>query len=250
MPLTIPAFSQYNAPMPPLRGLWHARPAEGDFFVSAEIDWLISPPANAVQFSLSGNSPVALSQIVALVADNGRCGADVSFLFPDTGFELVVAARNQGVFPVFTNALMFYAISPGAIQGDTTILQIMNSMPPPIPIVASVAQNSASVTGIAPQTNGITQIIPASVSGTLNSFQLTGNLTAGASAGSAQFNLLDGTSRVLWTNIYSVAANGNITVAINPQGLALRFQHGLQFQIVNSTLAGFELVFNAYYSTP
>jgi hypothetical protein len=111
MPLQIPAFVQYQGVTPILRGLWNQKPVEGDRFISAEIDWGTlggTPPYTCVQFQLSGNSPVALSQIVALSIDNGRCGSDADFIFPDSGFVLTVAAHNQGIFPVFTNALSFY----------------------------------------------------------------------------------------------------------------------------------------------
>lgn len=219
-------------------------------FVSAEIDWLISPPSNAVQFSLSGNSPVALSQIVALVIDNGRSGADVSFVFPDTGFELVVAARNQGVFPVFTNALMFYAVSPGAIQGDVTVLQIMNSMPPPIPITASMAQNHASLTSIPPQTNGTYGVVGPGINGTINTMSLSIDATAGASPGTFQLTLQDGSGAVLWADIISIAANSTQNIPINLTGLALRFRNGLSLIVSSSTVTGGAIVINVYYSTP
>jgi hypothetical protein len=247
MPLTIPAFSQYNAPMPPLRGLWHAAPAEGDFFVSAEIDWQISPPASAVQFSLSGNSPVALSQIVALVVDNGRSGADVSFVFPDTGFELVVAARNQGVFPVFTNALMFYAVGTSTIAGDVTIIQIMNSMPPPIPIVASSAQNHVSLNE-ANLNNGTTPLIASPISGTLNTLSIVVYVETVTASALAQLQLVDGTGKALWTQVVAASSTPQ-NLTFNLPGLTLRFSQGVNLVISESTLSGGVTV-NAYYSTP
>src|SRR5258708_37754783 len=125
MPVTIPAFSQFQGQLFPLRGLWNKRPPEGDQFINAEINWGTANTA-AIQFSLSGNSPVALSQIVALYVDNRRCGVDVDFLFPDSGFLLSVPPHAQGLYPVLTNALMFYVIGTGAATVDVTILQILN----------------------------------------------------------------------------------------------------------------------------
>lgn len=249
MPLTIPAFSQYNAPMPPLRGLWNVSPQEGDYFVSAEIDWLVSPPSSAVQFSLSGNSPVALSQIVALVVDNGRSGSDVSFVFPDTGFELVVAARNQGIYPVFTNALMFYAVAGNAIAGDVTVLQILNSMPPPIPIVASVAQNHAAVSGI-PNGNGSNQLIPPGINGTLNTVNISIDASSSA-GGSFNLTLQDGAGHILWLNAYTVPSGAPLQLQVNLPGLALRFQNGVSLIASSVTgISGWAIAVNAYYSTP
>jgi hypothetical protein len=132
MPQTVPPFPQLQAPLIPLRGLWNAKPFEADRFCNGEIDWITTTGGlTAVQFSLSGDSPVALSQIVALCVDNTRSGADVDFLFPGSGFLLSVAARTQGLYPVFSNALTFYAIAVSAAAGDITMIQILNSLPRP-----------------------------------------------------------------------------------------------------------------------
>jgi hypothetical protein len=132
MPQTVPPFAQFQAPLILRRGLWNAKPPEGDRFCNAEIDWITTRGSlTAVQFLLSDNSPIALSQIVALCVDNSRSGADVDFLFPSSGFLLTVAARTQGLYPVFSNALMFYAIAVSAAAGDITMIQILNSLGPP-----------------------------------------------------------------------------------------------------------------------
>ncbi len=199
-----------------------------------------------MQFSLSGNSPVALSQIVALSVDNGRCGVDVDFVFPDSGFVLTVAAHNQGVFPVFTNALMFYATGAGAAAGDITIVQILNSMPPPIPIAPTEAQNHVSALGIAPA-NGTTQIIPAGINGTLNSLQIT---AAGLTPiGNGVLSLIDGHGTVVFATVMSVAVAGT-SQPFNSQGMDVRFVGGLQCVISSSVFTGNTIVINAYYTTP
>jgi hypothetical protein len=249
MPLTIPPFAQYNAPLTPLRGLWNNPPPEGDMFVSAEIDWLVSPPANAVQFSLSGNSPVAISQIVALAVDNGRCGADVSLEFPDTGFELVVAARNQGVYPVFTNALMFYAIAPAALLGDVTILQILNSMPPPIPIAASTALNHASIADVPLQTPQTTVVIPATTNGTLRQVAINVDAVTTTTTGDAVITLKDGTGAVLWQTEVSQAASTTQLYQFNVP-INVRFSQGVTLTIGESGFTGNWVMGNLYYSTP
>lgn len=251
MPLTIPPFSQYQAPLVPLRGLWNAKPPEGDKFVNVEIDWITATGGyQAQQFSLSGNSPVALSQIAALAVDNGRSGADVSFVFPDSGFELVVPAHNQLISPVFTNALMFYAIAPAAIAGDTTILQVLNSIPPPIPIAPSVLQNHASVTGVPLQTNGNTQIIPAGINGTLNAGSITVSASAGATVGQVVLNLIDGKGALVWQTEVTSSANSRNDFVFPLAGLNMRFINGLVLNIGASTMIGDWAVANVYYSTP
>jgi hypothetical protein len=250
VPLTIPAFSQYQSPLVPLRGLWNCKPQEGDKFVNAEIDWITSTGGyQAQQFSLSAG-PVQMSQIVALFVDNSRSGADVSFIFPDSSFELVAPAHNQLLTPVLTNALSFYASSPQSIAGDVTILQILNSMPPPIPIAPSSAQNVATEAPMA-IANGTVQIVPATVSGTLNTLSISINAVAGASAGGAQFNLVDGTGVQIWGTIVSAAANSSQNIPINLTVLGKRFTNGLKLVTSANTLAANSyIVVNAYYTTP
>ena len=235
--------------MIPLRGLWNHKPVEGDKFVSAEIDWLSPGINNCVQFQLSGNSPVPLSQIAALYVDNARCGSDVTFLFGDSGFVLVVPAYCEGLYPVLTNALMFYVSAPGAQLPDITVVQILNSIPPPIPIQLGQQQQANNSSGILLNTNGTTQVAPASVSGTLNSF--TVSLYA-VGPGTCQIYLQDGTGRILWGDSFSQAAStsGNLPTVVF-SGLRLRFVNGLQLVVSGSTLAaGSIAAVNVYYSVP
>jgi hypothetical protein len=250
MPLSIPAFDQYQAPIIPLRGLWHSVPKEGDHFVNAEVDWLVTTKSSAVQFSLSGNSPIALSQIIALSVDNGRCGVDVVFIFPDSGFVLTVAAHSQGIYPVFTNALTFYASAPGAAVGDTTVMQILNSMPPPVPIPPTRAQNHAGVTGVALQTNSTTAILPASITGTLNSLSISVSKVTGASAGQASLALVDGAGKTVWYAVVYAPASSQVDENIAVSGLSVRFTQGLNLTIASTTFTGGAVVVNSYYTTP
>jgi hypothetical protein len=251
MPLSIPAFDQYQSPMFPLRGLWNSVPPEGDKFCNAEIDWLVTTKSTAVQFSLSGNSPVSLSQIAALAVDNSRSGADCSFIFPDSGWQLVVPAHNQLVAPVFTNALMFYASAPGAVVGDITLLQIFNSVPPPVPIAPSLQQNRAGVTGIPLQTNGSTVIVPVNVTGTLNSGNVSVSARPAAVAAGVTLTLIDGLGKVVWQTQITMAASAppqDFDFPLN--GLSVRFVNGLSLQISSSNYAGDWVVVNVYYSIP
>lgn len=250
MPLTIPNFVQFQAPLFPLRGLWNVSPGEGDRFVNAEIDW--GTPgltgASCVQFQLSGNSPVAFSQIVAMSVDNSRCGSDVDFIFPDSGFILTVPAFNQGVYPVFTNALMFYANSPLSVLGDVTIVQILNSMPPPVAIQPSSEQQQAGLQQLGLVTNGSTPVIPASVlGGTIDNIAVTISIGTGTT-GAGLLQLVDGTGQVLWETIVE-AATGNTSISI--PNLRLRFRNGVNAVVSISTLTGLPFAtINLYYSTP
>lgn len=250
MPLTIPAFVQYQSPMVPLRGLWNRHPREGDQFVNVEIDWEISPPGLAVQLALSGNSPVAISQIVALSVDNGRCGADVDFIFPDSGFVLTVPAHNQGLYPVFTNALMFYASAPSAALGDTTVVQILNSLPPPVPIPLIEAQSAASVAGIAP-TAGSTQLVPLGTNGTLNMLSVPINAASGTTQGAFELSIRDGTGKIIWAVAIEppISALGfyNFTIP----DLDVRFVNGLVALVNNVANAPTgQIIVNTYFTSP
>jgi hypothetical protein len=255
MPLIIPAFAQYQAPLVPLRGLWHARPKEGDKFVNAEIDWGTPGVGTAVQFALSGNSPVAMSQIVALCVDNGRCGADIQFVFPDSGFVLQVPGYNQGVYPVFTNALMFYAVAASNVAlGDVTVIQIFNSMPPPVAIQAASTQQFASIINVNMGVNATTNVIPASVAvGTLVAAEMVATMNNGtASTQAANITLQDGLGTVLYTTEVSVPANSVTSLPINLDPLRLRFRNGVNVVISGTSLTpgGSFLSVNLYYQTP
>lgn len=250
MPLSIPAFDQYQQPLVPLRGLWNTAPAEGDRYVNVEIDWLVTTKSTAVQFSLSGNSPVSLSQIVALAVDNSRCGADIDCIFPDSGFVLTVPAHTQLVSPVFTNALMFYISAPNAAAGDVTVAQILNSMPPPVPIPGAEAQNSVSVTGT-PLANGTYPLVPAGVSGTLNATAGSLSLLSGGTAGNLLLQLVDGTGKVLVYFFCSGIANTSVINSLAATGLAVRFKNGINIVISSATgVTGGGMSMNVYYTTP
>jgi hypothetical protein len=251
MPLTIPPFSQYQAPLVPLRGVWNTPPPEGDKFVNIEVDWLVNTSnLTAVQFALAGNSPVALSQIAALAIDNSRSGADVVFLFPDSGFSLSIPSHEGGVFPVFTNALMFYAIAANAQSGDVTVFQVMNSIPPPVPVSPTFAQNHAGISA-ASIVNGSTPIVAAPISGTLNTISLSIAATA-TSAGSFNVAFVDGNSRTVWEGVFSVAAGGvPQEFPVNLTGLSIRFANGLAMVISGEVnITGGAIYGNVYYSTP
>jgi hypothetical protein len=243
VPITIPPFSQYQAPLFPMRGLWNAAPAEGDRFIAGEIDWGSYPAGQAVQFSLSGNSPVAFSQIAALSVDNSRCGSDVQFVFTDSGSVLQVPAHCQGVYPVFTNSLGFFVVALNASPADVTCVTILNSLPPPIPIQVSTSQSSSSITGIALTAPGTSPLIGPTIDGVIQVIQIS---TFGVSAtGAAQIELVDGTSKILWVGAVSTPG-----LTVNLSGLSLSFTHGLSFVVTTSSLTTGTAFCNVYYGVP
>jgi len=237
--------------MIPLRGLWKKQPPEGEKFVSVEIDWLTPGVLNCVQFQLAGNSPVVLSQIVCLYVDNARCGSDVTFLFGDSGFVLVVPAYAEGLYPVLTNALMFYASAPKSALGDVTVVQILNSIPPPIAVQLGTQQQSAYVSGISLIANGATQLVPATVNGTLNGFTISVSLVGGAGGGAVNIGLVSGGGGTLWYQNFIAGASQTVNQTIPVTNLRLRFTSGLVASVEGSTgLTGGNAVINVYYSVP
>jgi hypothetical protein len=234
----------------PLRGLWNRKPEEGDRYAAAEIDWGSYPPGQGVQFQLSGNSPVALSQIVALTVDNARCGSDVQFVFADSGFILQVPAHASGVYPVFTNGLMFYAVALNAGGSDVTNLNIHNSLPPPIPVQLSSLQSTAAVTGVPIKTNATTPLIAASITGTLTGLMISTDVFQGAAAGAVDLQLIDGLGHVLWWTQIVAGANQAPTQTFPMGSLNVRFFNGLSLKVVNSTITDGAVTANVYYTIP
>jgi hypothetical protein len=253
MPLTIPPFVAYQAPLIPIAGRWNKVPPEGDKMIPIEIDWAITAPAGqAVQFSLNAG-PVEFTQIVALSVDNGRNGADVSFIFPDTGRQLTVPAYSQGVYPVFTNASTFYVISESANVGDISEFEILNSMPPPVSVLPSQEQSHSASPGVDLATNGITPIVAAGTTGTLQGFQISLTLrNLDAADHAATLFLLDGNGTVLWATILIVPHDTAQTTSVAQSGLRLRFANGLSFSVQGSTIpvGNSYATVNAYYSVP
>lgn len=254
MPISIPAFVQYQSPIVPLRGLWNHAPPEGDQFVNCEIDWLVSPPGSAVAFSLSGNSPVAISQIVAISVDNTRCGADLAFIFPDSGFILDISAGSDGIYPVFTNALTFYvsgASGPGVAIGDRTVFQILNSMPPPVPLPIGAHQTVNSLGGANIAVNGSNVIAGSPTSGTLKG--ITGSVVAigGAATGAVILVMQDGAGAILWASSFGAGASQVANVPISVTGLNRRFSNGINLVVSGSTLGpGSVATLNVYFTQP
>jgi hypothetical protein len=253
MPIVIPPSVAYQGPLFPIAGRWNNPPPEGDKFIPIEIDWGVSVPVGqSVQISLS-NGPVAFTQVVAVSVDNGRNGADVSFIFPDTGRQLTVPAYAQGVYPLFTNALTFYVISESAGIGDISEFEILNSMPPPVSVLPSQAQSRASSPGIELSVNGPTQVVAPGTTGTLQGFQVTLTLrNLDAADHSAIVVLQDGNGQILWDTILIAQHGTSETTSLSLSNLRLRFQNGLVFVVQNSTipLGNSFITLNVYFSVP
>lgn len=252
MPITIPPFVTYQAPLIPITARWRHAPPEGDKYVPVEIDWgLTVAIGKAVQISLNAG-PVEFSQIVALSVDNGRSGGDVAFVFPDTGRQLAVPAYSQGVYPVFTNSLTFYVLAESAAVGDITEFEILNSLPPPVAVQPSQEQTAAGITGASTSAVGSRIVIPPGINGTLTGYQILLVSTSTLStASAAACQLIDGTGQILWLGESQCPATGSVTTPINAAGLRVRFTNGINFQVTSTSLpAGCYAQVNLYFSVP
>lgn len=253
MPIQVPPFTQYQAPLIPISGRWNKAPPEGDKFIPVEIDWT-GAVGNAVQLQLN-SGPVEFSQVVALAVDNSRCGSDAQFLFPDTGKQLTVSAYCQGVYPVFTNSLTFYVVAAGAIAGDVTVFEILNSEPLPIAILPTQAQQSRASPTVDLGNGATTQVVPAGVSGTMQGFQITLSLmNATGTRQSCVLTVTDGSTPAvgLYNTYINIPPNSSQSYSITQQGLRLRFSNGVKL-IVGATNIAVNTsfcTFNLFYSSP
>jgi hypothetical protein len=247
VPQVIPPFDQYQAPVIPLRGLWNKAPAEGDMFATFEIDWMITTQQRAVQIAFNANSPVAFSQIAALAVDNRRSGYDVDFVFPDSNFTVTVPAYTQTIFPVFTNAMMFYAVAAeGVVAGNVTVFQVLNSIPPPLQLNPTAMQTANAVNAVQLHNGATAQVIPPGISGTLNGFLITINF---AQTLGATLELIDGAGTVLWAD-GTAGTTGNSQI-IQISGLHVRFVNGVQLVVSGVSVPDqAQANVNLFYTTP
>lgn len=256
MSITLPAQTvAFQSPILSLPARWdrsdqsYIPPPEGSRFVPFEIDWQSYSAGGAVACNVYGNQPNAqLSRIVALSVDNVDCGSDVQFIFPDTAEVLTVPAYAGGVFPVFTGATNFYVVAPNAVLSDVTRFKAHNTLPPPVALEKTEYQDKIVVTAINLAATAITQIIPISISGTLNGISVS--LTAQeTTSGLAGVLLQDAVPNDLWGgNICSAGAGANVMACLT--GLKIRFIDGVKFNVTNSTIASGSAWVSLYYQVP
>lgn len=254
MPLVLPPFTIYQAPTFPVRGNWNVAPPEGDQYINFEIDWSLQGGASHnVQVNVAGGGYIPISQIAALSIDNTDSDADVSFVFPDSGYTLTVPAKASLITPVFTNSLTFYVVSPSAAAPDVVRFGVLNSVPPPVAALPTSEQSLVSVGTIALDATGVTQLVPAGSSGEIEAFQMTLSGAAGVGGGVAAVQLQDGSLPspvVLWSGAIAVPASTVDTISVSLSGIRARFFDGVAFVVVSTTLTGGNAAINLYYGAP
>jgi len=228
MSLLIPPAKNYPSPLVSLPSRLLKAPREGHRAIPCEINWLTMGGAeNCVNINLQNNATLEFSQICALKVDNSICGIDVQFIFPDTSETITFPAYSPTtIVPVFTNQTQFFVVGTGTEAVDTTRFQILNYCPPPVAVPDNSAQNLGSILGVAMGV-GVTQIVPATASGTLEAMYITTQSVTSIDF-DATFEFEDGQGNALPSTGLSLAGGSNATAVImNLNPLALRFKDGI-----------------------
>lgn len=229
-------------------------PVEGPMTIACEIDWGSMGGTNkCVSFNpaTSPSNPQQISQILMLKIDNSECGADVQFIFPDTGDTVTVDAYSPNlVTPVFTQGTFFYVLSPSAESEDITRFQILNFLAPPISEPSTFEQETAVFNDIENK-NGTTQLIPDTVSGSIETLTVYVTVTDASATQSMTYELEDGNSNVIAGAQVAITEGDAVnTMAISFQTCRIRFQQGLSLAIAGGgTQVGWVSV-NVLYRTP
>lgn len=256
MGITLNSSVNYPSPLIALPSFQGKEPVEGRKSVPCEIDWATMGGAGkTVAFNLQNNATLNISQILALKIDNSACGGDIQFIFPDTSETVSVPAYEPDVIvPVFTNGLQFYVVCPNEITIDITRFQILNYCPPPISISPTTGQSVASANSIQFNSTITTQVIPVTVSGTIEAIMLMANTSTGGTGISGTILVQDGTGKNVASAAYNSAAGvvQNIQL-VNLTGMSVRFSQGLSIIITLTTAPGVNsgpLSYNILYRTP
>lgn len=254
MPLNVPPAVNYPSPLNAVPSRWGKDPIEGPKQIPVEIDWgSMGGNSKTINFNLQNNSTLAFSQIVAISVDNSACGADIEFIFPDTLETTQIPAYSpKVVFPVFSNMTQFYLSAPTAQSEDITRFSILNAMPPPIAVPTSQEQEAIGVTGgIDVTTAGPFQIVPASISGTLEGCFVSAWIDANASGGHLEVHFLDGASSYLATGTLGCQGSGTANgILFDNPNMRVRFNNGISISWAKTNLTSGLMMPNLYYRTP
>jgi hypothetical protein len=256
MPFSVPNAVNYSSPLNAVPLDWTSPPVEGAKGIQCQITWSTTQSGanKAVYVNCQNNATLNFSKIRAIIVDNSANGADIQFIFPDTETTVSVPAYTPyAIIPVFTNQTQFYLVSPNAETTDATKFTILNTAPPPIAVPTTQEQNFFTT---APKNvtaaSGTVQLIPATVSGTLEAINISGYIYGSASAGSVTFSITDGLSHTLYNGKMAsgVSTMHNILL-VDQTDLRLRFQNGLSLSwtTANAPTDAY-LSTNLYYRQP
>lgn len=255
MGFTVPVSVNYSSPLNAVPLDWISPPVEGAKGIQCSIQWNAAQagPNKSVAVNLQNNAPLNFSKVRALVFDNSANGSDVQVIFPDTETTMTIPSYTPyAVIPVFTNVTQFFIVSPNALSTDKTGFMILNTLPPPIAVPVTEEQNFIAAAGINTTVDGTSQLVAATVNGTLENLSLAGFLNANAvNNGTITYWLQDGTGQILYeaTAIVGINLVTNLNYALS--GLRVRFAQGISLRwTVANPLQTAYMAPSLYYRTP
>ena len=237
MSLVIPTnIKPYTQPLSVFPARTFVQPAEGRYVIPIELDW--DGSGAAFDVNIAGKTTQPFSKIVMLDVDNTECGADVTFFFPDTMDTLQVPAGTAGLFPVFTNGLLFYAAATASLASDVTRLRVLNFWTTPLSNPLPQYHSYAGQTGVNPVT-GTAGIIAASASGTLVAYDCFISLIAGAGLGNLLVQLVDHhTGGAIDQAYIELPANGVFNgIGFSLGGSVIRYAAGIDLSLTAGGVA-------------
>lgn len=254
MAFIVPPAKNYTSPLNAVPLDWIGPPVEGNKGIQCSITWSVAESGanKSVFLNMQNNATLNFSKIRAIVVDNSRNGSDVQVIFPDTETTMTIPSYTPyAVIPVFTNQTQFYMLSPNALATDKTSFMILNTLPPPIAVPTTEAQNFIANGGIVTTVAGSTQLVPATVNGTLESVDITTSVLTHVAVNFTEWSLVDGTGVVFAARHFST----NTDVIDNSQpyahdDLRLRFSQGLSLVYNNLGTASSFASVNLYYRLP
>lgn len=256
MGFTVPVSVNYSSPLNAVPLDWISPPVEGAKGIQCSIQWNAAQagPNKSVAVNLQNNAPLNFSKVRALVFDNSANGSDVQVIFPDTETTMTIPSYTPyAVIPVFTNVTQFFIVSPNALSTDKTGFMILNTLPPPIAVPVTEAQNIADVDPIDVSiTPGNTNLIVAGTNGTLeNAFIYFNAWNNTAFVGRLIWQLVDGTGRSLAQGRVN-SEIGAVTqgVLFQATDLRLRFENGIYFTWTSSSWPDGHVSPCLYYRVP
>lgn len=258
MSFIVPPSKNYTTPLVSLPCRFGRVPPEGNRMVPVEVDWAtMGGPGQCVALNLQNNATDPVSQILALSVDNSQCGNEIQFVFNDTQDTLTIPAyAPKTICEVFTNQTQFIVQAFGTVtSGDITRFSILNFVPPPINVPEGVEQEIASVDTIAFDGASTTAIIPAGVSGTIESLQLFVTNAAALEDFHYLAQLQDGATTpnvIARFQLDLKSGNAFSGVVVSYPACAIRFQNGLnlvQTRTIGTMNEGF-ISGNILYRSP
>lgn len=199
MALIVPSSVNYPSPLTAIPSRMQDEPVEGRKQIPIEIDWgVMGGAANCVSFNFQNNATLNVSQIATMKIDNSASGADVTFIFTDTGETITIPAGSPlVVVPVFSNSTSFFASAPKGKTGDITRAQVLNypNYPADVPETTESQIASSGGTVIVGGGGGPVQLVPAGINGTLETLKLMISNPAGG-ASQSSISVIDGAGGV------------------------------------------------------